>query len=637
MKEQLFIELLDFSGGLNQKTSKFNLRTDRVECQSCKNVWSDDTGDLLRRHGIENKISGTPTSEPLNWIDKFYHDTHPARFCVGEDTKLKYLKDDNTLADILTGLTSGQRPCSLVLNNFLWVVNGKDTPIVCTLSATAAAGYDWMFAKPASAPGATEGYESGGKLNVGVYRWKVTYYVSTGDFAGWESSPCAYAEEEITAGSPDNNICTLDLSAIDNPTDARIDKMRIYRTVVNGNDYLLEETVADNTASYVSGNAATGKSDSQLNSAVICPSSGDHDVPPDGLAYTTEYGKMVVAAGDPNYPRRYYWSKVGYPQYFPSSNYEDVPNPIIGVFAHRGFFLVFDTTGLTLVQIIDEVPRETRIELKAGLLSHFAVAKDYADRIYFPTRYGITVIDTSFGIDQKAGWKIEPLLRSISANDYPKLTGCFWKGYYILAYPDGTNYNNRWLVTDVRHLDEENEGLKHWIFDLNAADFKVLDGTGDAGELYFANSEETGGGAGDEDGKIFEFKPTATDDDGTAIDYEWLSGVLTGEAPELNKAYQKTFIDSLLYDELTIDFNVDEGRQVDTLTISPVAGATKWGAFKWGGSQWYGRDMNEDKYSFSRGVVGKRVTVNINGSDTQTPWHIYNLRLLAYLKTLMRS
>lgn len=155
----------------------------------------------------------------------------------------------------------------------------------------------------------------------GTYQYVFTNYNSAD---GTESVPSELTTDAVVAGG----ICKL--SNIFTSTDPQVDGRRLYRIGGNLTDFTLVTTLNNITTSY-----DDGTKDSELEGEILDSTYNNEAL--DGLQYLVEaYGVLFGALDD-----KLYYSRVGLPNAWPSTNYIDFEAPIIGLGIVANGIIVF--------------------------------------------------------------------------------------------------------------------------------------------------------------------------------------------------------------------------------------------------------------------------------------------------------
>lgn len=192
---------------------------------------------------------------------------------------------------ITTGLDTDARPSFIQFGDQLFFFNGTDNPVVYDGSSTKQYG----ITAPSSAPTESAQGTAGSLTQTASYIYAYTYYNST---TGAESSPSALLSVTLTGSNDD---VTLGLSAGDSST---ADKIRIWRTVADGNELFLVTSIAIGSTSH---NDTTA--DSSLGRPIEMDNSRLADLTTNKGNYPVVASNRVFVVTGENEVR---WSKIGY-------------------------------------------------------------------------------------------------------------------------------------------------------------------------------------------------------------------------------------------------------------------------------------------------------------------------------------
>ena len=366
-----------------------------------------------------------------------------------------YRRDDNLYGwDSYTGETrtlatrlSSDRVVSyaplrpvLSTSTYVYITNG-----LLMLCDTGVSTYSWGIDPPDNLPlVAMQG--SGGNLTAGDYSYRYTFYDSE---TGAESDP-SVASATTTAAADDMAV----VSQIQVSPNARVDRRRVYRTLVGGGVWYLVGSINDNsTTVYIDGTA-----DANLTAELVT----DQGIPP--------YGDLVISfkdrlfmAGNPDYPNRVYFSETNKPDMFPSTNYIDVGtanDKVVNMVEFEGKLYFMQTATITGLYGSDASTyswHKTRSHV--GVKSPRSVAVG-PDGIYFLSHDAVYRFDglKSVGVSEQIEGVFEDygdyyteLLYVTRMVSYSR--GVFLQGRYYLSVPmymrGYTTSINRLLVYDV--------------------------------------------------------------------------------------------------------------------------------------------------------------------------------------------
>jgi hypothetical protein len=256
------------------------------------NVKYRKQGELQRRPGLGTRYALSATQ--LGFLSSV-----GGNHLIGYDgTTLTSLNmDTGATTSLATGLTAVRGTFALA-NGALYYANGTDAVRVIYRGdqASVAAG----IVAPASAP--TAGTPAAGVVTAGVhlirFRWK-------NSATGYYSNPSP-ALSFAAAGS-ENIPLTLGTTA-----DAKVDKMVIEMTEVDGSTFYVVDTVNDGSA-YTINIADSALNQQQLADVYAAPDGFGHEPPPSGLRVITSSRNRIFGLDATG---TLYWSRAAYPEAF---------------------------------------------------------------------------------------------------------------------------------------------------------------------------------------------------------------------------------------------------------------------------------------------------------------------------------
>lgn len=207
-------------------------------------------GGYVKRDGYASQITAWSTRKITGGIE--YKDISGSKKTIiyGTDGSASGgiigWNNAGTATSLVSSLSGTTRPSFIQFRDLLMFFNGADTPQVYDGTAFRQVG----ITPPSIAPTISSQTTGGSLTLLGTYLWFYTYYNS---ITGAESSPSAASPSTTLTGA--NCKVVLGLTAGSATT---ADKIRIYRTVANGAQAFLEDTVGVSVTSYNSITADAG-------------------------------------------------------------------------------------------------------------------------------------------------------------------------------------------------------------------------------------------------------------------------------------------------------------------------------------------------------------------------------------------
>jgi len=225
----------------------------------------------------------------------------------------------------------------------------------------------WGINNPAAAPTIAHGGNTGQRVRIG---WKYVYvYEDTSDGHISSASPIS-----ADTGNFLNDVVSIDVVA---SSEARVDKICIYRTKDGGSTFFFHSRIANTTATITDTTP-----DDDLNDALIAPIADVNDPPPQLLKQICEHqGRLWGIAGDKVYFNGDSTNGVR-EECWPATNFFKFSTYPKAILSTSQGLLVFTSNKIYLVDgvLVDEFSvRQLRSRL--GVLSQFCVAND-GDIVY---------------------------------------------------------------------------------------------------------------------------------------------------------------------------------------------------------------------------------------------------------------
>jgi hypothetical protein len=233
----------DHMGGFNSSRSQTNYP--EHEAFRSWNMRLHNSFAKRRLGGTKFNNTQLPGSGNVLGLFDFRYGASGQKFIEVENTVM-YTDTGMSRASIKTGLTAGNYGVFESFDNFMWWVNGVDTPLK----------YDGTTVTNASIANPDVGsfavaISSAGNLD-GTYQYLVTFYVSA---TGQESQPFPIADaySSVTVSSKRTYLTYIPISS-----DSQVTARKIYRTTGTGSLYnaRLVTTIEDNTTTVYEDNIA---------------------------------------------------------------------------------------------------------------------------------------------------------------------------------------------------------------------------------------------------------------------------------------------------------------------------------------------------------------------------------------------
>lgn len=191
---------------------------------------------------------------------------------------------------------------------------------------------NWGIATPTVAPVAAS---SGAGVLTGAYRARYAYVRLSGSNVA--------AESALSPQSNQPTLTTANLTVtVTASTDPQVTNIRVYRTLADGSQYFLDQTVSNATATITSTQA-----DASL--GALADDDGD---PPDACANCVEFQGHIFLCNSLDNPTYLWYSKRFFPEAFPTDQFLDIgtpSDPLLCAVPLSGFLGVF--TRLTKYRV----------------------------------------------------------------------------------------------------------------------------------------------------------------------------------------------------------------------------------------------------------------------------------------------
>lgn len=587
-------------GGMNRRLSKFLLP--EPQCQDILNFVFDERGALTKIAGFAKWNTTSVGSGPFQGGGRWYAVGQPPHFIEVHNGDV-YQGDDatKTFTLIASGVfTAGTKIRSVVNRDLLFLVNGVDENKKWNGTTLTKMG----VAAPTTAPSAAT---NGGGVLTGTYQWKVTFVTATAESNG---SP---ASNQLTLSS--NQVL---LSSIPTSPDPQVLRRRIYRTAAGGSTYLFVGQINDNTTTTFVDNTP----DASLGATIPT-----RNHPPERGSLIEHFKHRLWIAGDPNNPRRLYFSEFFEPESWPPTYYVDIPmvpgdritaikamGDMLVIYGHNAPFLLIGETSFdfTVKRSLAQVGTDSAESVVTVENAHI-----YAGRM------GVYAFDGA--ISRLLSDDIDPIIRDISATDWTKAAGVYYekKKQYRLAVRlpgmPGTA-NTHELILDLRYQQwtKTDRGVQY---------YRTLTGPGESGTLFSASPT---------DGIFFE-QDFGTTADGSTYTALWKS-----------KAYPLGMLDAikwfrhvLLWAEpstgLVLEVTLDDDPTkvfVFDLSASGSSGNSLYGLSQYGSAVYGGQKIVRTERSYPQTAVGRYIQFRLE--HTGAPTKVFSLETSYRLHPVLR-
>ncbi len=617
-----------FDGGLN---TRHELRQiDKTESPDCLNVVFDDRTVKTREGSTTLNTAAVGSFACDGLFTANYNDGTQSMVGFWDDTG--YVLSGTTFVTIGSSqgvMNAGSQVNAAMYLDVVFFGQGS-TPYKYN-------GTDWTrhgVPEPTNTISAVTGGTAGGNLN-GDYLYKVAYvnsYTATGDLS-------SAAVGTISAANEDVVLTSLPVA----PQSFGVAQRKIYRTDAGTTTpYKLIGTINDNTTTTFNDNVASANAGASADT--------DAGVPPNWRYIVTHQDRLFVVE-DASEPQYVYYSNLGDPFVFPSTNFIKVSRgdgeKITGLGVHQNSVIVYKENSVWAIYMPstdDSGWVLIKTDAKYGSASHRSIVNYAGSQMYLGLRN-----DKITGFYALMGSMNEPSAENLissslfgddRADRIEKDVFLFQESYgvncaaiefqnklYIsITYGALQTQNNRIYVYDFHRRSKSSAIIGAWSpwTGLNIANFAVYDG-----KLYGCSSTANG--------FVYQLEDGTYNDDSSAIDsYFW-----TKEFDEAanDRDFEKDFRTGHFEVENTGDFDMGISHRTDSedasgnLTkINLDAGGSNWGTMIWGNDNW-DPGVNRKNVKIILSARGKRIQFKFDNQETVSQrFKVHSLNYVSNVK-----
>ena len=610
-------EMKTFDGGLNTRDELRQI--DDAETPSCLNVVFEDRTVKTRQGSTQLNTAAVGSYTCDGLFTANYNNGTQSMIAVWDDTA--YVLSGTTFQTISSsqGLyTAGSQVAFAMYLDVVFIGQGTTTPYKYN-------GTDFTrhgVPAPGNTTSAVTGGTAGGNLN-GDYLYKIAYvnsYSATGDLQ-------ADAIGTITAANEDIVLTSLPVA----PQSFGVAQRKIYRTDAGTTTpFKLITTINDNTTTTFNDNVAS--------SAAGAEADTEAGLPPN-WRYCIVHQDRLFVVEDNDEPQYVYYSNLGDPFIFPSTNFIKVSRgdgeKITGLGVHSNSVIVYKQNSVWAIYMPDTNDSNwvlIKTDAKYGCASFRSIVDYLGTQIYLALRnskivgfYGLrggtaqpqaaNLISSSLFSDDRSG-TIEEDVFDFQESYGINVAGIEYRNklYFCVTKGAGQTTNNRIYVYDLHKRTKSNRVIGSWVpWDgLNINQFTVFNGN-----LYASSSLANG--------LIYQLEDGTYNDDGAAIDsYIW-----TKEFDEAagDRDYEKDFrtahfeVENTGNWDMGISYRTDSQDSTGALTrINLDAGGSNWNSFNWSEANWDAGVNRKNVKIVLGGTRGKRIQFRFDNRDTADSW-----------------
>jgi len=629
-------EYLTFDGGIDTKFQKALLPEN--ESPDCLNVEFISAAVGTRQGGVKLNTTAAGTNAFDGLYTRRASDGVTEQMLAFIDGHMKLLNTTTfvTVASAQSVFTIGQRVGADLAENCIFIGNGGAGVTSFTVSGVNYTNYGYKYDGTyftlhgviAPTQTMTAASQTTGSLTTnGVYKYAYTNVNS----ALVESNLSPVTQFTISGsalGVVLSNIASGSTASIG------VSARRIYRTLAGGSSFFRVATLSDvSTTSYT---------DTTADSSLGSPAPTDNGVPP---AYNAIiYVSNILFCNDVNNPNYVWYSVIGQPYTFPSTNFfkvGDKTSDLVKGFAGYDNYVVIFCESSTFINYMPNPAdattwRQIRLNSPFGSKSPYCVLKCNVQNqdmllhaatlqrqfMGFAAITGATLDPgvslqpvTAAGSDLQSQ-QIEPDMLQVQSAYLGNISGIVYKNraFISLTYGSGATTNNRIYVWDFSWTNLRKQQLASWVpwtgTPMNIAQFCIY-----GGKLYGASSGNNG--------FVYQLGDTGVyNDDGAAINSYWWSKEYPGFEEDTSFTKDFRYL-NILYDNagayyMNLLFRTDSDLgSGNPITINLTSGATVWGSTMiWGTSTWGGGVSQTDGRIFLGGIRGKRLQFRFDNQNT---------------------
>lgn len=339
--------------------------------------------------------------------------------------------------------------------------------------------------------------------------------------------------------------------------------------------------------------------------------------------YIKLHRNRLFGLGNPADPSVLYFSEPTLPDNWPALNFTEVYTNDGDFGTGLAVFLdqlyAFKERSINPVDIQGDPTnwQVRKLVSNRGAVSQRSIAH-VGGLLFFLSRSGVIAFD---GIRAEPV-KNENIQTTLSTLNQAKLNlacGIEFNNMYWLAVPDGSSlYNNKVILYD--YINNNYNGTYAGI---NASCFATFNPNG-IDKLYFGDGVN---------GLVHQYGE-GFNDDGSAIEWTYITPFLDMGSPESLKKFKKLFIFAKAQSQvssLKVYFDVNFSGDTGPITVNTEGQYSKWGAMEWGVDDWGGMDsviIEVQKMSAYNSPKGRYIRFMFTNSEPNQPCSLNGFSLL---------
>lgn len=595
---------LQFDGGLNTKYER-SLIADN-ESPDCLNVVFSN-GSVATRQGVAKLNTAAVGSFVGDGLYTRHDNDTSETMCAWWNGTLYTLATTtfSTVPSAQSIFTAGQRVTASEYENYIFFGNGGSIPYKYN-----GAEFTRHGVYPPTATSTVASQATG--VLTGDFVYKVTNVNSN-----LVESDVGPATATFTAASATLRV-TLPTFAVSYGVNSR----RLYR--LDSGTYKRVATISDNTTTTYDDNVATA--------ALGTAAPTDNGVPPNYSVSIYHQDRLIV--NDPNNPNYVWYSNLGTPYTFASTNFikvgDNTSDLVRGFGVYENSLYVYCDNSIWLIYMPDTTASgwiKMPVKTHHGSKSPFCVL-NYNNKQLFPAQQNAkfagfaavsgksvapsaTLLTAQSIQSDLQSDRVEPDMFSVIESKIQNISGIVFKNkaWISMTYGSGSTTNNRVYIFDfsIDRLNKQQEASWVPFTGLNVAQFTIY-----AGNLYFQSSTATG--------FVYKAEAGVYADDGSAINSYFWTKEFGGDLGEFN--FEKDFRYAKILNDNSGDFFMDFGYRVNsdkgsgnTKQVDLDPGGSLWGTMMWGRDMWGGGTDQSENRVYLDGVRGERIQFKFSNQN----------------------
>ena len=428
-------------------------------------------------------------------------------------------------------LTSGTIAQFVTVSNRAYIAHGGSPKVTDGTSL-----FDWEITKPSAAPAIGSGI---GVLLSGSYDYKVTFYSSTWGQESPSSAKTLY--KTVDSGS-------IALSNLPTTTDARVDKLRIYRRKISAleADWFFVDEIDDTVTTWHDNTL-----DNDVSTTRVAPLTFDQSFP--SVKYLAENGGTMFGAGVASEPNRLYYTGVNNTTFENFLLVDDDGEEITGLVSFQTNLVIFTRRSIWVLSGNSPSTFFLRkvVPDRGCCAPHSIVPVDA--QIYFLSETGFFAYDLSNVVEISR--RIQPtlLLRAFSRDAmivgvHDRPNNSVWWSYS----GSGSSTNDKMLVYYYRNSRvTKGDSWVPWEFSNLCHMGQVTNPDTNLREIRL----------GFTDGRVSTY--SGTSDNGSDIPWRWTTGKQDLATPQVRKFFGRLVIELVRQTGGTMDAEVSVDSDAD--------------------------------------------------------------------------